>query len=124
MDSPSRSRGHDAGSPPFVTGIGLKGGAKKTPFAQLRPPATEALRRRPWSANERLRERLRDSLSDPHVLDEWDIYDNGPSAFSWSVIHLAEGYVSELWDFTRINVTQNNLQELKEKWDQWDDKIR
>ncbi|MFQ6621555.1 hypothetical protein Gotur_002216 [Gossypium turneri] len=27
---------------------------------------------------------------------------------------LMEGYVSELWDFTRINVTQNNLQELKE----------
>ncbi|MFQ6642682.1 hypothetical protein Gotur_018091 [Gossypium turneri] len=27
---------------------------------------------------------------------------------------LAEGYVSELWDFTRISVTQNSLQELKE----------
>ncbi|MBA0752966.1 hypothetical protein Gogos_021593 [Gossypium gossypioides] len=27
---------------------------------------------------------------------------------------LMEGYVSELWDFTRISVTQNNLQELKE----------
>ncbi|MBA0765818.1 hypothetical protein Gotri_014949, partial [Gossypium trilobum] len=25
-----------------------------------------------------------------------------------------EGYVSELWDFTHISVTQNNLQELKE----------
>ncbi|MBA0672119.1 hypothetical protein Goklo_025235 [Gossypium klotzschianum] len=24
---------------------------------------------------------------------------------------LGEGYVSELWDFTRVNVTQNNLQE-------------
>ncbi|MBA0634412.1 hypothetical protein Godav_005180 [Gossypium davidsonii] len=24
---------------------------------------------------------------------------------------LAEGYVSELWDFTRVSVTQNNLQE-------------
>ncbi|MFQ6626285.1 hypothetical protein Gotur_005882 [Gossypium turneri] len=32
---------------------------------------------------------------------------------------LADGYVSELWDFTRISVTQNNLQELKEIWDQW-----
>ncbi|MBA0613554.1 hypothetical protein Godav_013965, partial [Gossypium davidsonii] len=31
---------------------------------------------------------------------------------------LAEGYVSKLWDFTRISVTQNNLQELKEIWDQ------
>ncbi|MBA0786966.1 hypothetical protein Gotri_027877 [Gossypium trilobum] len=28
---------------------------------------------------------------------------------------LTEGYVSKLWDFTRISVTQNNLQELKEK---------
>ncbi|MBA0789391.1 hypothetical protein Gotri_025954, partial [Gossypium trilobum] len=27
---------------------------------------------------------------------------------------LAEGYVSELWDFTCISVTQNSLQELKE----------
>ncbi|MFQ6646493.1 hypothetical protein Gotur_019598 [Gossypium turneri] len=35
-----------------------------------------------------------------------------------------EGYVSELWDFTRISMTQNNLQELKEIWDQWDDKIK
>ncbi|MBA0794608.1 hypothetical protein Gohar_018921, partial [Gossypium harknessii] len=26
---------------------------------------------------------------------------------------LTEGYVSELWDFTHIIVTQNNLQELK-----------
>ncbi|MBA0874414.1 hypothetical protein Goshw_016299 [Gossypium schwendimanii] len=34
---------------------------------------------------------------------------------------LTEGYVSELWDFTRIGVTQNNLQEMKEIWDQWDD---
>ncbi|MBA0873683.1 hypothetical protein Goshw_005734, partial [Gossypium schwendimanii] len=25
-------------------------------------------------------------------------------------------------DFTRISVTQNNLQELKEIWDQWGDK--
>ncbi|MBA0620349.1 hypothetical protein Godav_006082 [Gossypium davidsonii] len=34
---------------------------------------------------------------------------------------LAEGYVSELWDFTHISVTQNNLQELKKIWDQWND---
>ena len=27
---------------------------------------------------------------------------------------LADGYVSELWDFTHISVAQNNLQELKE----------
>ncbi|MFQ6666742.1 hypothetical protein Gotur_032989 [Gossypium turneri] len=37
---------------------------------------------------------------------------------------LTEGYMSELWDFTRISVTQNNLQELKEVWDQWDDEIK
>ncbi|MBA0845428.1 hypothetical protein Goarm_005849 [Gossypium armourianum] len=30
--------------------------------------------------------------------------------------NLTEGYMSELWDFTRINVTQNNLQELKEEF--------
>ncbi|MBA0694096.1 hypothetical protein Goari_004423, partial [Gossypium aridum] len=34
---------------------------------------------------------------------------------------LMEGYVSELWDFTHISITQNNLQEMKEIWDQQDD---
>ena len=34
---------------------------------------------------------------------------------------LTEGYISELWDFTRISITQNNLQELKEIWDQWNE---
>ncbi|MFQ6668455.1 hypothetical protein Gotur_034100 [Gossypium turneri] len=38
--------------------------------------------------------------------------------------NLAEGYVSELWDFTRVSVTQTNLQELKEIWDQWNDEVR
>ncbi|MFQ6634984.1 hypothetical protein Gotur_010967 [Gossypium turneri] len=37
---------------------------------------------------------------------------------------LTKGYTSELWDFTCINVTQNNLQELKEIWAQWDDEVR
>ncbi|MFQ6671621.1 hypothetical protein Gotur_036109 [Gossypium turneri] len=37
---------------------------------------------------------------------------------------LAKGYVSELWDFTRISVTQNSLQELKEIWDQWNDEVK
>ncbi|KAL1079893.1 hypothetical protein V6Z11_D10G250800 [Gossypium hirsutum] len=37
---------------------------------------------------------------------------------------LAVGYVSELWDFTRVSVAQNNLQELKEIWDQWDNEVR
>ncbi|MFQ6665818.1 hypothetical protein Gotur_032417 [Gossypium turneri] len=31
---------------------------------------------------------------------------------------LVEGYASELWDFTRISVTQDGLQELKEIWNQ------
>ncbi|KAG8487687.1 hypothetical protein CXB51_018678 [Gossypium anomalum] len=37
---------------------------------------------------------------------------------------LTEGYMSELWDFTWVSVTQNNLQEMKEIWDQWDDEIK
>ncbi|KAL1151860.1 hypothetical protein V6Z11_A09G069400 [Gossypium hirsutum] len=32
---------------------------------------------------------------------------------------IAAGYISELSGYTRISVTQNNLQELKEIWDQW-----
>ncbi|MBA0787417.1 hypothetical protein Gotri_026011 [Gossypium trilobum] len=36
---------------------------------------------------------------------------------------LVEGYVSELWDFTRVSVTQNNFQELKEIWDQWNNEV-
>ncbi|MFQ6659635.1 hypothetical protein Gotur_028456 [Gossypium turneri] len=37
---------------------------------------------------------------------------------------LAEGYVSESWDFTHISITQNSLQELKEIWDQWNDEVK
>ncbi|MBA0778090.1 hypothetical protein Gotri_006011, partial [Gossypium trilobum] len=37
---------------------------------------------------------------------------------------LANGYTSELWVYTRISVTQNSLQELKELWDQWNDEIK
>ncbi|KAG8473950.1 hypothetical protein CXB51_034009 [Gossypium anomalum] len=37
---------------------------------------------------------------------------------------LTEGYVSELLGFTRVSVTQNNLQEMKEIWAQWDDEIK
>ncbi|MBA0786322.1 hypothetical protein Gotri_025441 [Gossypium trilobum] len=37
---------------------------------------------------------------------------------------MAEGYISESWDFTRISVTQNCLQELKEIWDQWNDEVK
>ncbi|KAG8492475.1 hypothetical protein CXB51_009550 [Gossypium anomalum] len=32
---------------------------------------------------------------------------------------IVAGYVSELSEYTRISVTQNNLQELTEIWDQW-----
>ncbi|KAG8498208.1 hypothetical protein CXB51_006639 [Gossypium anomalum] len=34
---------------------------------------------------------------------------------------LTEGYVSELQDFTRINVAQNELQELRDVWASWDE---
>ncbi|MBA0756289.1 hypothetical protein Gogos_021246 [Gossypium gossypioides] len=37
---------------------------------------------------------------------------------------LADGYVSELWDLTHVSVTQNNLQGLKEIWDQWNNEVR
>ncbi|KAL1105498.1 hypothetical protein V6Z11_D04G136800 [Gossypium hirsutum] len=37
---------------------------------------------------------------------------------------LADGYILELWDFARISVTQNSLQELKEIQDQWNDEVR
>ncbi|MBA0754784.1 hypothetical protein Gogos_021472 [Gossypium gossypioides] len=37
---------------------------------------------------------------------------------------LVEGYVLELWDFTRISVTQNSLLKLKEIWDQWNDEVK
>ncbi|MFQ6655190.1 hypothetical protein Gotur_025864, partial [Gossypium turneri] len=37
---------------------------------------------------------------------------------------LTEGHVSELWDFTRISVIQNDLREMKEVWDQWDDETK
>ncbi|MFQ6670948.1 hypothetical protein Gotur_035645 [Gossypium turneri] len=37
---------------------------------------------------------------------------------------LAKDYVSELWDYTRISVTQNSLQELKEIWDKWNDETK
>ncbi|MBA0818068.1 hypothetical protein Gohar_019729, partial [Gossypium harknessii] len=37
---------------------------------------------------------------------------------------LAKDYVSKLWDYTRISVTQNSLQELKEIWDTWNDETK
>ncbi|KAG8480389.1 hypothetical protein CXB51_025091 [Gossypium anomalum] len=40
----------------------------------------------------------------------------------WDSITL--GYMSELSDYTRISVTQNNLQELKVIWDQWSNETK
>ncbi|KAG8472123.1 hypothetical protein CXB51_036592 [Gossypium anomalum] len=37
---------------------------------------------------------------------------------------ISAGYMSELSDYTRISITQNNLLELKEIWDQWDNKTK
>ncbi|MFQ6657229.1 hypothetical protein Gotur_027001, partial [Gossypium turneri] len=37
---------------------------------------------------------------------------------------LAKDYVSELWNYTRISVTQNSLQELREIWDKWNDETK
>ncbi|KAL1173470.1 hypothetical protein V6Z11_A05G415700 [Gossypium hirsutum] len=37
---------------------------------------------------------------------------------------LAEGYVSELQDFTHVNVVQNELQELRDIWVSWDEGIK
>ncbi|KAG8485346.1 hypothetical protein CXB51_021808 [Gossypium anomalum] len=37
---------------------------------------------------------------------------------------LTKEYTSELWDFTRISVVQNDLQELKELWSHWDDEMK
>ncbi|KAK5844998.1 hypothetical protein PVK06_001149 [Gossypium arboreum] len=37
---------------------------------------------------------------------------------------LAEGHVSELQDFTRVNVVQNELQELRDIWVSWDERIK
>ncbi|KAK5771732.1 hypothetical protein PVK06_047974 [Gossypium arboreum] len=34
---------------------------------------------------------------------------------------LVEGYTSGLWSFTRINVTQNDLQELRDIWAHWNE---
>ncbi|KAL1158632.1 hypothetical protein V6Z11_A08G237800 [Gossypium hirsutum] len=36
----------------------------------------------------------------------------------------AEGYVSELQDFTRVNVVQNELQELRDIWASWNEGIK
>ncbi|KAK5824795.1 hypothetical protein PVK06_019579 [Gossypium arboreum] len=37
---------------------------------------------------------------------------------------LTEGYESELWDSTRISVTQNDLQELRDIWNSWNGEVK
>ncbi|KAG8474330.1 hypothetical protein CXB51_034067 [Gossypium anomalum] len=37
---------------------------------------------------------------------------------------LIEGYTLKLCEYTRVSVTQNDLQELKEIWDQWDEETK
>ncbi|MBA0730726.1 hypothetical protein Golax_025921, partial [Gossypium laxum] len=37
---------------------------------------------------------------------------------------LVKGYISELWDFTCISVTQNSMKKLKKIWDQWNEEVR
>ncbi|KAG8474317.1 hypothetical protein CXB51_034149 [Gossypium anomalum] len=37
---------------------------------------------------------------------------------------VTEGYTSELWDFTRVNSMQNEFQELRDIWAQWDDEAK
>ncbi|XP_017647803.1 uncharacterized protein LOC108487993 [Gossypium arboreum] len=37
---------------------------------------------------------------------------------------LTEGYELELWDFTCISVTQNDLQELKDIWNSWNGEVK
>ncbi|KAL1178297.1 hypothetical protein V6Z11_A03G087700 [Gossypium hirsutum] len=37
---------------------------------------------------------------------------------------LTKGYESELWDFTRISLTQNDLQELRDIWNSWNGEVK
>ncbi|XP_052878898.1 uncharacterized protein LOC128285447 [Gossypium arboreum] len=37
---------------------------------------------------------------------------------------LTKGYESELWDFTRISVAQNDLQELRDIWNSWNGEFK
>ncbi|KAG8474231.1 hypothetical protein CXB51_033601 [Gossypium anomalum] len=37
---------------------------------------------------------------------------------------VTEGHTSELWDFTHINSTQNEFQELRDIWAQWDNEAK
>ncbi|XP_016730708.2 uncharacterized protein [Gossypium hirsutum] len=39
-------------------------------------------------------------------------------------VSVTEGYTSKLWDFIRISSTQNEIQELKDIWAQWDDEAK
>ncbi|MFQ6657364.1 hypothetical protein Gotur_027078 [Gossypium turneri] len=62
--------------------------------------------------------RFLDKVEDNAVVQTWSEATQREKGNS-----LAKGYVSELCDFTRISVTQNSLQELKEIWDQGNDEF-
>ncbi|KAG8482608.1 hypothetical protein CXB51_024401 [Gossypium anomalum] len=60
-----------------------------------------------------------------------DKVEDNASACTWSEKtqlekgdSVTKGYTSELWDFTRINSTQNDFQELRGIWAQWDDEAK
>lgn len=38
--------------------------------------------------------------------------------------NITEGHTSELWNFTRINSMQNEFQELRDIWAQWDNEAK
>ncbi|MFQ6657360.1 hypothetical protein Gotur_027078, partial [Gossypium turneri] len=63
--------------------------------------------------------RFLDKVEDNAVVQTWSEATQREKGNS-----LAKGYVSELCDFTRISVTQNSLQELKEIWDQGNDEVK
>ncbi|KAG8500696.1 hypothetical protein CXB51_004333 [Gossypium anomalum] len=60
-----------------------------------------------------------------------DKVDDNASVCTWSEKtqlekgdSVTEGYTLELWGFTRINSTQNDFQELRGIWAQWDDEAK
>ncbi|KAG8493799.1 hypothetical protein CXB51_011101 [Gossypium anomalum] len=82
-----------------------------------------------------LRVSIRDSISrlESFVMrnEYLDKVEDNASVCTWSEKtqlekgdSVTEGYTSELWDFTRINSTQNEFQELRDIWAQWDDEAK
>ncbi|KAG8489176.1 hypothetical protein CXB51_017217 [Gossypium anomalum] len=74
----------------------------------------------PLSGSEKLR--FREVFTSYKLVDcFWDTSEKTQLKKGDSV---TEGNTSELWDFTRVNSTQNELQELRDIWAQWDDEAR